>query len=202
MTSTWVITASDSMFQAEEEGLEYTFRVLFKPHFLNLAQAFDLSLCVALALHDCLSELRPGFSIKWPNDIYFENKKIAGVLIENQLSRSAYQNAVVGIGLNVNQMDFEELPHAISLKQIVGVDFPAEKVMERLCETLEARYLQLRAGKFEALKKVYLSNLYWFNEIHFYKSKNELLQGKIIDVLRNGCLQLELIGGEIRDFDI
>ena len=202
MTSTWVITASDSMFQAEEEGLEYTFRVLFKPHFLNLAQAFDLSLCVALALHDCLSELRPGFSIKWPNDIYFENKKIAGVLIENQLSRSAYQNAVVGIGLNVNQMDFEELPHAISLKQIVGVDFPAEKVMERLCETLEARYLQLRAGKFEALKKVYLSNLYWFNEIHFYKSKNELQQGKIIDVLRNGCLQLELIGGEIRDFDI
>ena len=185
-----------------QDSKSLTFSVLLKPDFLLIAHAFDISVCVALAIHDCLNELRPGFHVKWPNDIYFEDKKIAGVLIENQVSRSAYQNAVVGIGLNVNQMDFEELPHAISLKQIVGVDFPVEKVMERLCETLEARYLQLRAGKFEALKKAYLSNLYWFNEIHFYKSENVLLQGKIIDVLRSGCLQIELIDGEIRDFDI
>jgi len=179
-----------------------TFSVLLKPSFLSTAHAFDISICVALAIFDSLTDLRSGFKIKWPNDICFEDKKIAGVLIENQMSSSVYQNAIVGIGLNVNQKDFESLPKAISLKQIVGLEFPVEKVMERLCETLEARYLQLRAGKFEALKKAYLSNLYWFNELHFYKSQNELLQGKIIDVLRNGCLQLELIDGKIRDFDI
>jgi len=157
---------------------------------------------VALAIFDSLSDLRSEFKIKWPNDIYFEDKKIGGVLIENQMSSSVYQNAIVGIGLNVNQKGFESLPKAISLKQILGVEFPIEKVMECLCGTLEARYLQLRAGKFESLKKAYLSNMYWFNEMHFYKSQNELMQAKIIDVLRNGCLQLELIDGEIRDFDI
>lgn len=179
-----------------------TFSVLLKPSFLDIAQAFDLSICVALAIHDCLNELRPGFRIKWPNDIYFEHKKIAGVLIENQMSQSAYQNAVVGVGLNVNQDEFEDLPKAISLKQIVGFEFPIEKVLERLCETLEARYLQLRGGKYEALKREYLSKLYWFNESHFFKSENAIIQGQIVDVLRNGRMQVKLIDDTIQDFDI
>jgi len=185
-----------------ETSKSLTFSLLLKPSFLLISKAFDLSICVALAIHDCLNELRPGFQIKWPNDIYFENKKIAGVLIENQITKSRYHQAVVGIGLNVNQDEFNDLPNAISLKQIVGVEFPLEKVMERLCETLEARYLQLRAGKFEALKQEYLSKLYRFQETHFFKSHNEIIQGSIVDVLRNGRLQVELSDGEFRDFDI
>ena len=118
------------------------------------------------------------------------------------MSKSAYQNAVVGVGLNVNQDEFEDLPNAISLKQIVGIEFPLANVLERLCETLEARYLQLRANKYESLKSDYLSKLYWFEESHFFKIKNELIQAKIVDVLRNGRLQVELIDGELRDFDI
>ena len=179
-----------------------TFSVLFKPSFLSIPKAFDLSVCIALAIHDCLNELRPGFHIKWPNDIYFKDKKIAGVLIENQMSKSAYQNAVVGVGLNVNQDKFEDLPKAISLKQILGIEFPLAKVLERLCETLEARYLQLRADKYASLKSDYLSQLYWFNETHFFKIKNELIQARIVDVLRNGRLQVKLADGKLRDLDI
>ena len=179
-----------------------TFSVLLKPYFLTIPKAFDLSVCVALAIHDCLNELRPGFHIKWPNDIYFEDKKIAGVLIENQMSKSVYQNAVVGVGLNVNQDELKDLPKAISLKQILGIEFPLANVLERLCETLEARYLQLRAKKYESLKSEYISKLYWFNESHFFKIKNELIQATIVDVLRNGRLQVELIDGELSDFDI
>ena len=63
-----------------------TFSVLLKPSFLLPTHAFDLSICVALALSDSLNKLRSGFKIKWPNDIYFEDKKIAGVLIENQMN--------------------------------------------------------------------------------------------------------------------
>ena len=185
-----------------EESKSLTFSVLLKPSFLLISSAFDLSICVALAIHDCLDELRPGFQIKWPNDIYFENKKIAGVLIENQIAKSRYQQAVVGVGLNVNQDEFSDLPKAISLKQIVGVEFPVEKVMERLCETLEARYLQLRAGKFDTLKQEYLSKLYRFQEFHFFKFKNEIIHGSIVDVLRNGRLQIKLTDGSLRDFDI
>ena len=179
-----------------------TFSVLLKPSFLSPIHAFDLSICVALALSDSLNKLRTGFKIKWPNDIYFEDKKIAGVLIENQMNRSVYQNAVVGIGLNVNQLHFDELSNAISLKQIIGIEFPVEKVMEHICESLEARYLMLRLGHFKDLKNAYMSNLYGLNKLQSFMVDNKKLNGKIIDVLRNGFLQIELMDGKIRDYDI
>ena len=179
-----------------------TFSLLLKPSFLPISKAYDLSICIALAIHDCLNELRPGFSIKWPNDIYFEDKKVAGILIENQLNKSSYQNAVVGIGLNVNQNSFVNLPNAISLKQILGLQFPVEKVLERLCETIEARYLQLRAGNYEKLKETYLNSMYRYNEGHRFRTQNKEFFATIKDVLRSGRLVLELQNGEIRDFDI
>ena len=179
-----------------------TFSVLLKPSFLSPIHAFDLSICVALALSDSLNKLRSGFKIKWPNDIYFEDKKIAGVLIENQMNRSVYQNAVVGIGLNVNELHFDELSNAISLKQIIGIEFPVEKVMEHICESLEARYLMLRSGHFKDLKNAYMSNLYGLNQVQSFMVDNKKLNGKIIDVLRNGFLQIELMDGKIRDYDI
>ena len=179
-----------------------TFSVLLKPSFLAPIHAFDLSICVALALSDSLNKLRLGFKIKWPNDIYFEDKKIAGVLIENQMNRFVYQNAVVGIGLNVNQLHFDDLSNAISLKQITGLEFPVEKVMEHICESLEARYLKLRSGHFKDLKKAYMSNLYGLNQLQSFFVDNKKLNGKIINVLRNGFLQIELMSGEICDYDI
>ena len=179
-----------------------TFSVLLKPSFLSPIHAFDLSICVALALSDSLNKLRSGFKIKWPNDIYFEDKKIAGVLIENQMNRYVYQNAVIGIGLNVNQLHFDELSNAISLKQIIGLEFPIEKVMEHICESLEARYLMLRSGHFKDLKKAYMCNLYGLNQLQSFMVDDKKLNGKIIDVLRNGFLQIELMDGKIRDYDI
>ena len=190
--ATWTAKLSQSL----------TFSVLLNPKFLPIRNSYDISICTALALHDCLNELRPGFEIKWPNDIYFKDKKVAGVLIENQMSKSVYQNAVVGIGLNVNQISFEALPNAISLKQILGVNFPVENVLERICETLEARYLQLRAGKYDSLKQAYLVALYRYKQIHSFRVKNTKFKAIIIDVLRNGRLLIVLENGENRDFDI
>ena len=94
------------------------------------------------------------------------------------------------------------MPNAVSLKQIIGVEFPVGKVLERLCELLEARYLQLRSGKFTQMKSDYISHLYWFDELHDFKTKTKKIQGRIVDVLRNGQLQIEQINGEINDFDI
>ena len=179
-----------------------TFSVLLKPSFLSPIHAFDLSICVALGLSDSLNKFRSGFKIKWPNDIYFQDKKIAGVLIENQMNRFVYQNAVVGIGLNVNQSNFDDLSNAISLKQITGLEFPVEKVMEHICQSLEARYLMLRSGHFKDLKKAYISNLYGLNQLQCFLVDNKKFNGKIINVLRNGFLQIELIDGKIRDYDI
>ena len=146
--------------------------------------------------------MRSGFKIKWTNDIYYKDKKIAGDLIENQMSQFVYQNAVVGIGLNVNQRHFDDLSNAISLQQIIGLEFPVEKVMEHICESLEARYLMLRSGHFKDLKMAYMSNLYGLNQLQSFLVDNKKLNGKIINVLRNGFLQIELIDGKICDYDI
>ena len=179
-----------------------TFSILLKPTFLPLATMFDLSICVALALCNCLNEIRPGFKVKWPNDIYFENKKIAGVLIENQMHKSVCQNAVIGIGLNVNQESFANLPKATSLKQIVGVHFRVENIMERICELLEAKYLRLKSGAYDSLFNEYLGLMYWFNESHLFKYNNQEYRAVLKSVLRNGRLLLEFTEGQQRDFDI
>ena len=179
-----------------------TFSILLKPIFLPISNTYDISICIALAIHDCLNELRPGFKIKWPNDIYFENKKVAGILIENQIHKSTCEHSVVGIGLNVNQTDFFKLPNAISLKQIIGVNFPIQNLLDRLCETIEARYLQLRANMYPSLLKSYLEHMYWFNEIHTFQSNAIQFNATIIGVLRNGRLLLKFSDGSTRDFEI
>jgi BirA family biotin operon repressor/biotin-[acetyl-CoA-carboxylase] ligase len=159
-------------------------------------------MCVALAIHNCLNELHLGFSIKWPNDIFFEDKKIAGVLIENQFRKGKYQNAIIGIGLNVNQNNFKDLPNAISLLNILGFSFPLENLINRICESLEGFYLQLRAGNFNTLKLKYISNLYGYKKWRFFKTKEHVFQGKITDIDRNGHLQLKLLNGDFEYFDI
>jgi BirA family biotin operon repressor/biotin-[acetyl-CoA-carboxylase] ligase len=179
-----------------------TFSILLKPIFLPISNTYDISICIALAIHDCLNELRPGFKIKWPNDIYFENKKVAGILIENQIHKSTCEHSVVGIGLNVNQTDFFKLPHATSLTQIIGVNFPVQNLLDRLCETIEARYLQLRANMYPSLLKSYLEHMYWFNEIHTFQSNAMQFNASIIGVLRNGRLLLKFSDGSTRDFEI
>ena len=179
-----------------------TFSILLKPIFLPISNTFDISICIALAIHDCLNELRPGFKIKWPNDIYFENKKVAGILIENQIHKSSCEHSVVGIGLNVNQTEFFKLPKATSLKQIIGVNFPVQNLLDRLCETIEARYLQLRANMYPSLLKSYLEHMYWFNEIHTFQTDALQFNASIIGVLRNGRLLLKFSDGSTRDFEI
>jgi BirA family biotin operon repressor/biotin-[acetyl-CoA-carboxylase] ligase len=190
--SDWVAEASSSL----------TFSILLRPVFILPSQAFDLSICTALAIHQCLNDLRPGFFIKWPNDIFFQDKKIAGVLIENQFRNKHYQNAIIGIGLNINQNNFKDLPKAISLRQILGISFPAEKVMCKICELLEGYYLQLRAGNFNSLKEMYITRLYGFGEWRFFKVYENIFRAKITDIHRNGHLQLTLPSGDIQNFNI
>tara|TARA_B110000902_G_C14293315_1_gene582021 strand:+ start:3545 stop:4291 length:747 start_codon:yes stop_codon:yes gene_type:complete len=187
---------------SSEPSSSLTFSILLKPIFLPISNTYDISICIALAIHDCLNELRPGFKIKWPNDIYFENKKVAGILIENQIHKSSCEHSVVGIGLNVNQTEFFKLPKATSLKQIIGVNFPVQNLLDRLCETIEARYLQLRANMYPSLLKSYLEHMYWFNEIHTFQTDDLQFNASIIGVLRNGRLLLKFSDGSKRDFEI
>lgn len=177
------------------------------PKFLTVEKQFLLTKIISLAVADLMAEMLGDsinpkkISIKWPNDIYVNDKKIAGILIENTLKEASIQSSVVGIGINVNQRDFYS-SNAISLVMLTDKEFKLMDVMERLCEFLEARYLQLKASKVKSIENAYLERLHRFEEWSNYRSEDVIFEGKVKGVSKTGKLQLEIRSGEIKEFDL
>lgn len=178
------------------------------PSFLNISKQFLLNKIIALAAADLMAELmgtsieKQNVKIKWPNDIYVANKKIAGILIENNLRENAIQSTIVGIGININQKKFSEGLNATSLAIISNREFDLIEVIEKLSAYLEARYLQLKSNKLEIIDTAYLRQLYQLNEWHFYNSENQLFEGKIIGLSILGKLQMQIKSGDVREFEL
>lgn len=177
------------------------------PKFLLVEQQFLLTKIASLAVADLMAELLEvsantrKISIKWPNDIYVNDQKIAGILIENTLKESSIQGSVVGIGINVNQLKFA-VQNATSLAMITDKEFRLMMVLERLCEFFEARYLQLKSNKLEGIDNNYLERLYKLNEWANYISGEVPFEGKVKGVSKIGKLQVEMRNGEVREFDL
>jgi BirA family biotin operon repressor/biotin-[acetyl-CoA-carboxylase] ligase len=146
--NTWVV----------EPNLNITASVLVHPHFLGAHEQFCLTEWVVLAIVAALRNFVNGpVQIKWPNDVLISQRKVCGVLIENSLSGGSIGQTIVGIGLNVNQQQFE-FEGATSLRLEGQRDFSLPEVFETLCECLERGYLELRSGK--SLREKYLEQLY------------------------------------------
>ena len=102
-------------------GMNLTFSTVLYPSALKAREQFTLSMLIALSVYDTLSTYAEGFSIKWPNDIYWKDKKICGILIENELEGTYLLRCIAGIGVNINQEHFvSPAPNPVSLKQILG----------------------------------------------------------------------------------
>ncbi|MBA3899748.1 MAG: biotin--[acetyl-CoA-carboxylase] ligase [Bacteroidetes bacterium] len=184
-----------------EKGKNLTFSTIFKPGFLPIAGQFKLSKSIALATADfvVLSGVA-GVTLKWPNDVYVHERKIAGILIENQVKNGQIQYSIVGIGININQLTFpEEVTNATSLKIEAGKEFSLDECLKLMCECLEKRYLELRSGK--SPDEEYLSKLFRFGQWNNYKSNETIFQGKIIGVSIGGKLIIETLT-EFKQFDI
>ncbi len=186
--------------------------VIFYPTWLEVSAQFYLSMAVALALRDALdvghwtldystsilsNVQRPTSSVKWPNDLYFGFQKAAGILIQNALSGSRLQSSVMGIGLNVNQLNFDPaLPNPTSLAVIFEKKFDLDAVAERLLECLEHRYEQLRAGHRAALKSEYERSLLGFGETACYaRPDGSVFDGTVRGVTQEGRLRVEMADG-------
>ena len=181
--------------------------LVLHPKFLTADKQFLLTKITSLAVADLMAEMLEDsinpkkISIKWPNDIYVNDKKIAGILIENTLKEASIQSSVIGIGINVNQRDFYS-SNAISLAMLADKEFKLMQVIERLCEFFEARYLQLKSNRLESIDNAYLDRLFHVEEWGKYKSKEETFEGKIKGVSKIGKLQIEMRSGEIKEFDL
>ena len=179
-----------------------TFSILLNPFFLTAPKQFNLNIAISIGINNALNNiLSPGLKIKWPNDIYYNNQKLGGILIENVLQGDAIKHSVIGIGINVNQVDFANgLGNATSVKKITGLDYDLKSLLGLVCQHIEAAYLMLKAGNFEKLKAAYVGNLYQYNKTAYFKVNDTVCQGQIFDVDATGQLLVN-IDGTARSFN-
>jgi BirA family biotin operon repressor/biotin-[acetyl-CoA-carboxylase] ligase len=177
--------------------------VVWQPTFLAATEQFRLSQAVALGVHDWAQTLLgpdPKLKLKWPNDLYYGDQKLGGILIENSLNGAKIQYSIIGIGLNVNQQEFA-VPTATSIANVTGRSYQREALAARLLECLERRYLQLRAGQVGALRRDYLQVLYRYQEVHSFLIGGQTVSGQIVGVEDDGRLAVA-IGNELRRFSL
>ncbi|ARS41996.1 biotin--[acetyl-CoA-carboxylase] ligase [Sphingobacteriaceae bacterium GW460-11-11-14-LB5] len=183
----------ESVWQTQA-GKNISTSIYLKPSFLPLDKQFYLNIAVSLAVSDALSFFIPdGIKVKWPNDMYYQNKKLGGILIENTLTGSSIKSSVIGIGLNINQSEFSDnISHrATSVIQILQRDVPLMDIMDKIFIFMEKYYLILRAGKYGILQKDYLSKLYNFNIPALYMQNGAFFEGTIKGVEDGGRLTVD-----------
>lgn len=179
-----------------QTGKNLLFSIIIYPSMIIPEKQFILSVVASLGITDFLSRHLSGSVIKWPNDIYVKNDKIAGILIENTLVSGEIENSVIGIGLNVNQDRFPtEARNAVSMKILTGSEYDLNLCLNELAADLDKRYLQLRKGDHDILKDDYMARLLRFMEWHEYRDLNGIFTGRIISVQDDGMIKIERKSG-------
>lgn len=177
------------------------FSILLKPGFLSPQGQFDLSRVFCLALQNLLQEHCRFSAIKWPNDLYAGNQKIAGILIENSLQGNRIIYSIAGVGLNVNQTVFDPaIPSPTSLSIEKGCHFDIPYIFRELLKHIENWYEKLREGKIDEIRQSYLGHLYRRGVWADYMDERGPLRGKILDVLPGGELVLQTEEGAERKY--
>lgn len=186
---------------SSEKGQNLLFSLLIYPENVAANAQFIISRIASLAVKKTLDQFTDDIRIKWPNDIYWREKKICGMLIENDLFGKRIQNSVIGIGLNVNQESFSpDLPNPVSLRQITGSPYDRVRLIDFFTLEFFELYRNLQRGKFSAIEEEYMLNLYRKNEYHWYEDKNGRFQAIIEDVLPTGHLIMNTLEGEARSY--
>ena len=185
-----------------QKGENLTFSVVLEPTFVPIAEQFSVSEVVALSLVDMLSEYGIEAKIKWTNDIYVGDKKLVGILIEHSLAPTTLRRTIVGVGINVNQREFDSIiPNPVSMAQLLGKDLDAEAVLKCFMKHLQLNYETLRNGGAVALHSRYNELLYRKEEFHTYAlPSGEKFRAKIVGTAPSGALRLEDKEGEIKEY--
>ncbi len=188
------------------------FSILLKPTFIHPKEQFILSEIAALATVNILNSLGIDFKIKWPNDIYYEDRKVAGILIENRISGNHLEHTIIGIGINVDQTIFlSDAPNPISIKQIISekgikIDYSKERIMREISEEIYKLYSNLLYSTFEQYKvkisSLYNSFLYRKNGFYLYKdvATQNVFYAQLLKVESDGHLYLQETNEKIHKY--
>ena len=177
-----------------ERGKNLTFSMLLHPHDVPAQKQFRISRAISLALCKALGQHIGDLSIKWPNDIYWRDGKIGGILIEVTLQGNKVKDCIIGIGLNINQRVFRsDAPNPVSMWQICEQETDCEQLLQEILQAFQ-EYM----GK--SNKDEYQSMLYRRKGFHTYADKDGAFMAEIIDVEDDGHLLLRDDNGQLRRY--
>lgn len=175
-----------------EPGKNIMMSCVLEPTFIGIDNQFLLNITVALACFDFLNQHTAGASIKWPNDIYWKDRKAGGILIENIVQGKEWKYAIAGIGININQTFFPgNLPNPVSLKQITGKTYDIIDLAKDLCKCLDQRWQQLKSVRDNNLFNDYLQYLYKRGEKVSFRKNNQIFEAVVAGVNKKGELILD-----------
>lgn len=174
-----------------EANQNFTFSIFYKPERLKAMDQFNLSMVVALGCRRFIGRYCDDCTIKWPNDIYVGDQKIAGILIEHTIMGDCVAQTIAGIGININQKEFKsDAPNPIALTHITGQNYNLEELLIQLIADIEYHYLQL--NNYDLLKKLFMENLYRRTGYYRWQDNRETFTASIVTVDAFGRLVLEL----------
>lgn len=185
-----------------KRGKNLLFSIILYPEFIRANNQFLLSKAISLGIHDYLRDYVSDVSIKWPNDIYVDDRKIAGILIENDLVGSSLKSSIVGIGINMNQVKFpDDIPNPVSLTQMIEKQLVLKDELKKLADYLDKRYQMLSRGKVDKVHRDYHEKQFRLNEMSWYRNDKGKFLAKIIGVSDYGQLILENQSGKTLEFN-
>ena len=185
-----------------EDGKNLTFSIDITRPQVPLHLNFYLSMISALAIHDALSRYSKDITLKWPNDVYYKDKKISGTLIETSVNSQIITRCIFGIGINVNQKEFvSDAPNPISLINIINCETKVSEILSKTLKAFQKYYDQLRLGYYKSVKLQYMNVLYRSKGIFPYRDKDGLFEAEIVEIKDNGHLCLKDTEGRIREYE-
>lgn len=177
------------------------FSIVFYPDTISAEKQFILSQIVSLAVADCLKSYVENITIKWPNDIYWQEKKICGILLENTIIEDRIGQSVAGIGININQEQFwSNVPNPVSLKQITGNEYDIKNILGEIIETIGNYYQLIRDGNVQFVMDRYKESLFRKEGYHLYNDGQSEFLARIDDIESSGLLVLKTKDNKIKRF--
>ncbi len=184
-----------------EENKNLLISVILFPEIIGPEKQFLISETISLGICDFIMRHTPGCSIKWPNDIYVNNDKIAGVLIENSIMADTIEYSIAGIGLNINQDKFlSDAPNPVSLRMVTGVTYDIQTCLNQLISDLDIRYKQLLSEDWSKIRSDYTSKLYRLGTWNEYTDQDGQFSGRIESVADEGRLNISRRNGLIQNY--
>ncbi|MDY5666504.1 MAG: biotin--[acetyl-CoA-carboxylase] ligase [Alloprevotella sp.] len=177
------------------------FGFLFHPRRVPVTHQFALSEALALSVSSALEEYITDVSVKWPNDIYWKDKKICGMLLEHDVCGIQIENTLTGVGLNVNQEAFKsDAPNPVSLKQILGHGICRKELLMHVLKYFEHFYNQVLQEDYDVLHQLYMQHLYCAEGWHTFADENGEFKAMIERISSMGILRLKREDGYSRDY--